>query len=86
MKSFQDIKTIVLTKLQVFDKQIESKEEWERMREVLQTEQIVQKTLGEKMTALAQKIHEQDESLTQMDKKFIDLNDDFSRKNLDLQG
>ena len=38
LKSFQDIKTIVLTKLQVFDKQIESKEEWERMREVLQSE------------------------------------------------
>ena len=61
LRSFHDIKTIVLTKLQVFDKQIESKEEWERIREVIQNEQAVQKELKDQMTTVVQKIHVQDE-------------------------
>ena len=38
------------------------------------------------MTALAQKVHEQDENIGLMDRKFIEVNDNFSKKNADLTG
>ena len=45
LQSFQDIKTIVLTKLSVFDKSIENKEEYQWIKQTLESNEIVIKTL-----------------------------------------
>ena len=86
LQSFQDIKSIVLTKLSVFDKQIENKEEYERIRQTLESNEIVQKTLKDQINALTQRIQSLDridsdrldKQTKDLDMKLIQLNDNLS--------
>lgn len=51
----------MLAKLQVFDKQIEQREEFEKMKQTLESNEIVQRTIKEQLSSLNQKVFSENE-------------------------
>ena len=79
LQSFHDIKSIVLTKLSVFDKQIESKEEAEKFKASIEGLETMQKNLEDQVAFLTQKLNGQSQHMVRLiDNKLIALNDTLS--------
>ena len=63
----------------MFDKQIESKEEYERIKQAMESSEIVQKTMKDQINILNQKVNSQTSKVMELiDTKLISLNDNLS--------
>ena len=69
-----------MTKLSVFDKQIDSKEEYERIRQHLESNDIVIKAMKEQLNLVNSKINTlrlSESRVSDIEKKFCDVHDIF---------